>query len=447
LLTDQAIRAAITRAKVEQKTIAIRDAAPKGLELRVNPGGTATFAYCFKVGGKPRRLWLGNYGPHYKLADARTAALVAQGQRAAGEDPVAARDAAQAAQKRANNERRRAEEADCRRITVAALCDLFLKSEDRHRSYPQIIAINVTPAIGKMAAADVKRADIQRIVDDVKSRGAPTQARRVFEVLRAVLRWGVGRDYLTGEPWRGVALPEKGDARTRVLTAAEIKWLWEALEKAPINIRRILRLQILIGQRSGEIAGISRSEIAVSRLTWTIPGERTKNGETQVVPLPPRAREIIGAALTDIDEKAVHLFVGGRGAVCRSDSVAHELADLISTHNEAAEEAGHEPIEPFTAHDLRRTMATGLQMIGIPMPVISAALNHISAKASSVTTAHYAHADLTMEVRAALTRWQAVVGQCVSGEDPFEVRVDDIEELECRMLARGAGVARLRVVR
>jgi integrase len=437
LLTDQAIRAAIGRAKAEQKTIAIRDAAQKGLELRVNPGGTATFAYCFKIDGTARRLWLGNYGPRYKLADARNDALAAQGRRASGEDPVAARDAALAVQKRAEQERMRAEEADGRRIAMAALCDLFLKSEYRHRSYPQIIAINVTPAIGKMVAAEVKRADLQKIVDGIAARGAPVQARRVYEVVRAILRWGVARDYLTGAPWTGVVLPPKGEARTRVLSATEIKWVWEAAEKLPVNTGRIVRLQILLGQRSGEIAGMARDEIATNLMTWTIPGARTKNGKTHTVPLPPLARQIIGEALAAIDVEQTQLFVGGRGAVCRSDDVAHDVADLV-------EAAG---VEPFTPHDLRRTLATGLETIGIPMPVISAALNHISAKAASVTTAHYAHADLSMEVRAALTRWQATVEACLSGEDPFAVKIDDIEEMERRMLARAAGKgARLRLV-
>jgi integrase len=446
VLTDQAIKAAIARAKAERRTIAVRDTGKtRGLECRVSYGGTASFALLYKVDDDERRLALGTYGSRYSLADARKDAAAAHADRGRGIDPVAAREATKAEQRKQTEERRKAEAVDRRRVTVKELCDLFLKAEPRHRSYMQIVSLNIAPKLGKTKAADVTRADVQRIVDAVASRGAGVQARRVFEVLRAAMRWGAARDYLTGEPWKAVSLPDKGEPRTRVLTAAEIRWLWAHTADTK-NTSHVLRLQLLLGQRSGEVAGMAKSELSVDRIFWTIPGERTKNKKPHTVPLPPLVREMI-AKLVEKAGKREHFFVGTRGKVARSDGVAHDLAEMISTYNEKAGLKGLAQVEAFTAHDLRRTMATGLETIGIPMSVISAALNHISVKAANVTQRHYAHADLTMEVRAALTRWQAVVEQCVSGEDPFEVRMDDIEELEARLLARGAGVTRLRVVR
>jgi len=77
--------------------------------------------------------------------------------------------------------------------------------------------------------------------------------------------------------------------------------------------------------------------------------------------------------------------------------------------------------------------------MGIAMTVIAAALNHISARAGSVTTRHYAHADLSAEVHVALTRWQAVVERVLAGDDPLTVKPEDIDELEARALAKGFG--------
>jgi hypothetical protein len=64
------------------------------------------------------------------------------------------------------------------------------------------------------------------------------------------------------------------------------------------------------------------------------------------------------------------------------------------------------------------------------------AMTVIAATAGSVTTRHYAHEDLSAEVR---VRWQAVVERVLAGDDPFTVKREDIDELEGRVLAKGFG--------
>lgn len=448
MLTDQSIKQAISRAKADGKVIAIRDAGKcKGLELRVTTKGTATFAYVYKDGGAIRRLWLGNYGSAFTLADARRATEIAQGKRAAGIDPVAECEAIAAKQKQDAAERKALEEEQARRIIFDKLADLYFGGTDKHRTYRQMYDLNLSPALGKRVVAEIRRGDIQRIVDEIVTRGAPTQAIRVFELARAMLRWGISRDYLTGEPWRGVDLPPSNDPRTRVLTAGEIRWLWNAGAQRWAewpNTLRIIRLQLLLGQRSGEIAGMEAKEISSDLMMWTIPAERTKNGVEHRVPLPPAAREIVKDALAAMRKNGRHVFVGARGKPYRSDGIAHDIADLIAHHNK---EHPDQPVEHFTPHDLRRSVATGLEHMGIPLNTISATLNHISGKRGNVTSAHYAHADLSMEIRAALTRWQATVEAILAGADPFVVKHEDIHDLETRMLAKGyGGPARLRVV-
>lgn len=439
MLTDSELRATIKRAKQAGRSIGLRDSGKAvGLEFRAYPGGTASFSYCYREGEKWRRLLLGHYGSGFGLREAREAAHHARSQRKRGLDPVAARDAARAEQRAQEVVRKVAEEAEKRRVTFEKLAEAFLSASTggRHRTYRQIFDLDLRKPLGRKLATEVMRADLQRVIDTVVARGAHVQARRVYEVARAMLRWGVTRDHVAGEPWRGVELPAKHLGRDRVLTAAELRWLWRMTETRWAHeprIARIIRLQVLLGQRSGEIAGLERDEISADTMTWKLPGRRTKNGKSHVVPLPPLVREIIGDALADATDKR-NVFTGGRGKAVRSDTIAHEIADAIAEHNEAAEEGKR--VEPFTPHDLRRTMATGLEAMGVPNNVIGAALNHISAKRSSVTSAHYTHADLSMEVRRALTRWQAKVEAILAGEDPFATRAEDIVQLEQRMLSR-----------
>lgn len=460
MLTEQKIKGAIHRASKEKKIIAMRDGdgGVAGLECRVSYKGTASFAYLYRREGSTvrQRLYLGEYGPDYSLAKARRDAKIAQGRRAEGADPIADRELKNAEVRKAADKAKAEEEAAARAVTIAELAQLFIASREGPwaSKYKSILERRALPILGKRRpAAAIVRADIQRLVDRIREDGFPVQARRVFEVTRAMLRWAAGRDYIASEPWRGVELPAKNDARTRVLDASELRWLWQQTEgwvETNPNLGRIVRLELLLGQRSGEVCGMRRRELAGNLLNWTIPAERCKNGVAHTVPLPPLARDIIRGAMGGEDCELApendHLFVGARGKPARADDIAHDLADAISKHN--SDRTNKQRVAPFTPHDLRRTVATSLEKMGVPTTVISKVLNHISAKAASVTTRHYAHADLELEVRAALTRWQAALEQILGGEDPFETRIEDIAALERRMLAKGAGArARLRAVK
>ncbi|MFM9940551.1 MAG: tyrosine-type recombinase/integrase [Hyphomicrobiaceae bacterium] len=439
MLTDSILRNAISRAKAERRTIAVRDTGKTScLEFRASYGGKASFAYVYRPADapSPRRLKLGTYGPGFGLADARTAAQILIGKRAGGIDPLNERASTERQKKAQEAETRRRETAERNRLTFAGMAELYFSGhKTRHRSYFEMYSLNVQPLIGPVAVVDITRDMVQQIVDAVVSRGAHVQARRAFEVTRAMLRWGRGRNYLQGEPWKGVDLPEKGVPRTRVLSAAELRWVWQAGGIAwanKPNLLRMVRLQILLGLRSSEIAGLERGELSDDLLFWTIPGIRTKNKQRHVVPLPPMARAIIREALAQSNSKT-HVFVGGRGKVERNDHIAHAVADLLADHNETVSEDNWIP--RMTPHDFRRTLATGLESLGVPTNVIAAALNHISVKSSSVTTKHYAHADLTLEVRTALTRWQATIEAILAGGNPLALCNEDVEALEARILA------------
>ena len=60
--------------------------------------------------------------------------------------------------------------------------------------------------------------------------------------------------------------------------------------------------------------------------------------------------------------------------------------------------------QPWVLHDLRRTMATGLQRVGIALQVTEAVLGHVAGSRAGVAGIYqrYDHAD---EKRAALDAW------------------------------------------
>jgi integrase len=448
MLTDGKIKGAIAKAEKEGRPIAVYDAGKvAGLELRAYPGGRASFCYLYRPPGAAnrQRYPLGHYSSTFGLAEARRKVSELRDKRAAGIDPLAHRNQITHAQLEVEAARKAKEAEDAARITVARLCELFLAAKAELpwiKRYREIVNHDIVPTLGTCPAAAIARADVQQLVDGVRARGAHAQAKRAFEAMRAILKWGVGRDHLMGEPWRGVDLPAGGQPRTRLLSAAELRWTWNLAGQWIAGVKaanqgRILRLLILTGQRSGEVNGMQRSEISRDLMTWTIPATRSKNGRAHAVPMPPLSRTILQEVLLAIPRKQQHLFVGSRGKPARPDDLAHDLADAIADYNKGRSE--EDRVSAFVVHDIRRTVASGLEAMGIPLTVISAALNHVSAKAASVTTKHYTHADLSDEIRVALTRWQATLDHVLAGDDPFTAKPEDIDELEKRALAQGFG--------
>jgi integrase len=254
----------------------------------------------------------------------------------------------------------------------------------------------------------------------VAIRGNSTQPRRVFEVIRAMLTFANKRGIISGTPWKQVTFefPQRSEVRSRTLSAADIRWLWALTESwaHQPNLQRAARLILLLGQRSNEVCGIEHAEISSDGRTWTIPAARTKNKTTQRVRLPPMARQILADAIAALPSKR-HVFVGARGRPLRADNLLHTRAEAIEAHNKEA--ALDKQIEPFVVHDFRRTVASGLEILGVPANVISTGLNHISAKKASVTGKHYLHGDLTRYVQAVLTEWQGTLEAIIAGGDPL----------------------------
>ena len=60
------------------------------------------------------------------------------------------------------------------------------------------------------------------------------------------------------------------------------------------DIRDVIRLALILGQRVGEITGMRSEEIDLESRIWILPPERVKNGNAHSVPLPDMALSIIG---------------------------------------------------------------------------------------------------------------------------------------------------------
>src|SRR5262249_55277634 len=184
---------------------------------------------------------------------------------------------------------------------------------------------------------------------------------RVLAHLSKFFNWLCERDIIPASPCAGVRRPSQETARDRVLSDDEIVKLWHACETIGGTAGPAIKLLLLTGQRCGEGVGMRRSEINAD--VWTLSGERTKNKQKHEVPLSAQALAII-EAVPAIDEDFVFTTsVSQRLAMGRAKTLLDAQMQLR---------------EPWVIHDLRRTVATGMQRLGIQLPTIEKCLNHIS---------------------------------------------------------------------
>ena len=232
----------------------------------------------------------------------------------------------------------------------------------------------------------------------MKAGFGPIAANRVRAYGRACFGWTHKRGALAGNSFAAVPKPAQERARDRVLTDDELARVWRAAGELEQPWRAILQLLILTGQRRGEVAGMAWAELTLepaAAAVWRMPGARTKNGHAHDVPLGTAALVVLGE---------VPRFAGcalalslGRPRAPSGFGKAKERLDAILARSEPA-------VAAWTLHDLRRTMATGLQRQGVRLEVTEAVLNHVSGSRGGIVGVYQRHA-WAEEKRAALEAW------------------------------------------
>jgi integrase len=163
----------------------------------------------------------------------------------------------------------------------------------------------------------------------------------------------------------------------------------------------VVRLMILTGARLREIGHMPWSELNDDLTVWTLPKERAKNKTELILPLPKLARAIIRSSPRIDGSPFAFTFDGGQPV----ESFSRMKRKLDALTGIA---------EPWTLHDFRRAVATGLQRLGIKLEVTEAVLNHTSGSRGGIVGAYQRH-DYADEKRVALERWAAQVEALVEG--------------------------------
>ncbi len=260
-------------------------------------------------------------------------------------------------------------------------------------------------------AETVGSTDAVRVLDAVKAKSGPIAANRLRAEARACLGWAVKRGSLAANPWEATPRPlARETARERVLSDAELGTLYTAAGALAEPWGVLVRLLILTGQRRGEVAGMAWAEVNLEAGEWSLPGARTKNGQPHVVPL---TAEAVALLRTVKRRKGAELVFEGprKTAVSGFGKVKARLDAALRC---AAADNGLKP-SPWVLHDLRRTLATGLQRLGVRLEVTESVLNHVSGSRSGIVGVYQRHG-WEREKAAALQAWAAHVIRCADGK-------------------------------
>jgi integrase len=328
-----------------------------GFGLRLREGGSKSWIFQYKLGGKQRRMVLGR-ATAIKAEKARKIAEQYHAQVGRGQDPAG--------------------EKAVRKVQAANTLDELVrrylevkKDELRPRSYAEVarhLEVYAKP-LHRLPVTSVDRTAVKDRLDQVAKDSGAVTANRMRASMSAMFRWAMTEEPSTANPVISTRKREE-KSRDRVLSDAELEVIWNTVDDD--HYGTIIRVLMLTGQRANEIAGLRWSEIDFDRGVILLPAERTKNGRAHQLPMAGTVREILEAQPKTEGRDLVFGYGAGPFSGWSQSKAALDAAigDKIAVR--------------WTPHDLRRTWATRMADLGVQPHVIEAALNHVSGHRAGV---------------------------------------------------------------
>jgi len=407
--------------KLKPNALEYRKSEGNGFTIRIMPSGFKSWLYLYTIDGKRRCMNLGQY-PEVTLETARDKFEAARKLVKNGVDPLEVAENA----KEENRKAPTVPELFADYMTRHARLN---KRESSYKEDERLFKVNVEPIWGKRKARDIKKKDCIALLDLYADR--PALCHNVMKLTRKMFNFAVEKDILEQTPFTGVKAPVELQERKRILSEKEIIKLWTTeLPKAAMSdeVKRIITLLLLTGQRVGEVCGINVDEI--DDHWWTLPPERTKNRQTHRVYLTDTALELLGTPRNGyyfpspvtkndddgnpiykhIDENAVAYAIRKNLKDYQPRRpLKGEKISMVEVPEEKKMELAH-----FTPHDLRRTFSTGLAKLGFHDEIIDAVTGHKKQGIIKVYNLHKYDA----EKQKALKAWELRLLNIVHGKTP-----------------------------
>jgi integrase len=378
--------------------LTLRDANVRGLTLRIWPAGTRAWSleYRSPVTGKTARLGIA-------AASLMEARIVAGQHRAAiseDRDPALEGKAALEARQRAHSAT----------VTVADALDRYEAAvatpaaRQASRKMRMVLLRRALEPFNQRPVASLTRGELLLRLDEVQTSRGPIARNRAQSEIRVWSGWLHNRDLLPSIVIDRVKKAVKEQARERVLNDDEIKAvLANATDRSPFN--DIVRVLILTAMRRGEAANLTPRDLNFETRTITVRAEVSKTRQSRTIPmadaLAPMLRERARGVARD-----GYIFGDGSNFTRPFSGFSKKFVALASAMPEG---------EPWTLHDIRRTVATRLHEAGTDALTVEDLLGHLSGIRGGVAGVYNRSSTLPRQ-REALEAWSKKLEALASAE-------------------------------
>jgi integrase len=387
------VRKKLTKASVDAANWPVEgrvvwDTDLKGFGLRVTPNNTKTYIFQYRMGGRGTRcrtLTIGRHGSPWTPEKARKAAEEHSISVRQGNDP----------QSQKLMRRSDAEELAFDKYVERFVTDyLEVQWPGSGVEAKRLLNREAVPHFRSTPLPSISKRDVTALFDKLKPR--PGIAKNTSTALRRLFNWACERGELDHSPMDRVPLPKGPVARDRYLGDAELTALWKATLRFDHPYASLVRALILLGQRRDEVGAMTWEEIDVENAVWLLAKDRTKNNKAHAVPL---SKQALAELQSSPHEEGFLFSVNGKKPLQNWSKLKIKLDKLF---DEEAKKAGLEKPAAWKLHDLRRSVATGMQRLGEHVDTVEAFCNRQVREGVAGRYQRHAYED---EKRAAAQRW------------------------------------------
>lgn len=252
--------------------------------------------------------------------------------------------------------------------------------------YRRFLERYLVPKLGSRELRTIGTKDVIPIIDALKD--TPSEQNHAHTIFSVFFSWCVRRDLMDVNPIARLNLPSRIKTRSRTLNDSELKKVWQASGDRTFGL--IVRLCILLGQRRSEIGMLRWEWIDREKRLITFPATVMKNNLQHTIPYGDMAEKIF----SEVPRLSQFLFPG------RDDNETFQ--GWAKSKRELNLRSG---VSDWTLHDLRRSFATNLAALGIPIHVTEKLLSHVSGTMGGIVGIYQRH-DFMREMRDAIRTWE-----------------------------------------
>lgn len=252
------------------------------------------------------------------------------------------------------------------------------------RGYEQALRLRVLPRLGSFKLADIRRADLQDLVEDMlRDDLQPSTIRNTLLPLRAIFRRAIARGDLSANPTRGLELPAVRGTRDRIASPQEAAQLLDALE----HDRALWATALYAGLRLGELRALRWTDVDLTAGVIRV----KRSWDARVGPVLPKSRA--GVRTVPIPSVLRTYLVEQRLASGRANGLVFGRTaekpiepSVINTQADRAWKAAE--LDRITLHECRHTFASLMIAAGVNAKALSTYMGHSSV---TITFDRYGH--------------------------------------------------------